>query len=293
MKLLCAVALCGALVLNPPQASAFEGIRVTLLGTGMAEAPAVQGGPATVLEAGEEVLLFDCGRGSLERLRQAGLAAFDLTAIFLTSVDEEHIEGCRDIWTAAQAGSNFRGFSVWGPPGTAALFRRLDDELGFPKDHATRAFDIGDNVVYQPESLTVTAFVSDAGVQAHHFGYRVDAQRRSVVLSAVAGSPENIARYARGAQLMLQEVSGRQDANSDVGASIRPSPEAAGRLFRASRPYLAIYSYVIRDGTTEEELKRRTRRSYRGAVHVGRDLMIVEVQNEVQIRAEPSEPRLR
>jgi hypothetical protein len=34
---------------------------------------------------------------------------------------------------------------------------------------------------------------------------------------------------------------------------------------------------------------RRTHRSYRGAVAIGRDLMVIEVQNEVQVRSSPSE----
>jgi len=290
MKLRQALLLCGVLAVAPGWAFGFEGIRVTLLGTGMSEP---QGGPGAVVEAGDEILLFDCGRGSLERLRQAGLQAFDLTAVFLTSVDREQIEGCREIWAAAPAGSAFRGFSVWGPTGTAERFKQLDAELGLTDELATRAFDISDNVLYQPDSLTVTAFVSDSAQQARHFGYRIDAWRRSVVLSPGAGSPENIARYARGVQLMLQEVSARAQADDPDASPARPSPEQAGRLFRASQPYLALYSHVIAGDASEEDLVRRTRRSYRGAVQVGRDLMVIEIQNELQIRSAPSEPRLK
>jgi len=282
--------LCAALGLGSAPARAFDGIRVTLLGTGMAQPPAEPAGPGSVIEAGDEVLLFDCGRGSLDRLQRAGLDAFDVTAVFLTSLDREHVEGCKDIWRDALRGSSFQGFTVWGPSGTADMFGKIDEELSFSGEFATRAIDIVDNVVYLPEGVTVTAFVSQAGGEARRFGYRVDANRRSVLLSPDSASPESIARYARGVVLMMQEVSGRRE--SDPGANARPSPEEAGRLFRASRPYLAVYSHVIAEGTTEDELLRRTRRSYRGAVQVGRDLMVIEVQNEVQVRSGPSEPRL-
>jgi ribonuclease Z len=293
MSIPAAVLFCTLLGLAHGPAAAFDGIRVTLLGTGTADSPARQGGPGTLIETGDEVLLFDCGQGTLERIQRAGLAAFDVTAVFLTSLDREHVEGCAEIWSAARAGSAFQGFSVWGPAGTAELFLHMDQELGSAGAYSTRAFDIADNVVYQPDALTVTAFVSDSDPQSQHFGYRVDARRRAVVLSSHAGSPENIARFARGAELMMQEVSGRKESDVAAGSSVRPSPEEAGRLFRASRPYLAVYSHVMVDGATEEELLRRTRRIYRGPVHIGRDLMVIEVQNEVQIRSAPSEPRLR
>ncbi|MCC7549279.1 MAG: MBL fold metallo-hydrolase [Burkholderiales bacterium] len=290
MRLLPLIVSCVVAAFPPTQALAFEGIRITLLGTGMAESPAPQGGPGMVIESGDEVLLFDCGRGSLERLERAGLHAFDVTAVFLTSLDSDHVDGCREIWRAALRGNRFQGFSVWGPSGTVQLFRRIDDELALAGGVGTRAFDIADNIVYQPESLTVTAFVARGPTEIRRFGYRVDAQRRSVALSSDAGAAENIARYARGVQVMMQEVSGREE--SEASTEARPSPEEAGRLFRASRPYLALYSHVIAEGATEEQLLRRTRRSYRGAVQVGRDLMVIEVQNEVQIRSAPSEPRM-
>ncbi len=290
MRLLSVMLLCAA-AMSASQATAFDGIRVTLLGTGLAEPPAVEGGPGTVIEAGDETLLFDCGRGSLERMRRAGVEAFHVTAVFLTTVDAEHVEGCKEIWRAALRGSSFQGFSVWGPTGTAQMFRRIDEELGLDERLATHAFDIADNVVYQPETATVTAFISEAGTPPRKFGYRVDAARRAVVVSPDAGAPENIVRYARGVHLLMQEVSGRQI--SDESAASRPTPEEAARLFRAARPYLAVYSHVIAHGATEEDLLRRTRRGYRGLVQIGRDLMVIEIQNEVQIRAAPSEPRLQ
>jgi ribonuclease Z len=62
-------------------------------------------------------------------------------------------------------------------------------------------------------------------------------------------------------------------------------------VFHAARPYLAVYSRQLLFGVTERELMQRTRRTYRGALEIGYDLMIIEVQNEVQIRSSPSDGR--
>jgi hypothetical protein len=67
------------------------------------------------------------------------------------------------------------------------------------------------------------------------------------------------------------------------------SPEDAGRILREARAYLGLYSHLQLFGVGEEEVVGRTRRYYHGPLQVGRALMIVEIQNEVQIRAAPSD----
>jgi ribonuclease Z len=273
------------------QALAFEGIRLTLLGTGSPHQSGAHSGPATLIEAGGEVLLIDCGPGTVQRLGQAGVALSELTAVFLTSLDPAHIAGCRELWSARhRAGRPLP--PVWGPQGTQALLRDVDREHGALQ--SSEAYDVADNVTYQPEGVTVTAFVTDYPLTSQALGYRIDSNRRSVTLSGSTRYSENLIRYARGAHVLVHEVAAAS-AQSLAGADVRrivemhTSPEEAGKVFRAARPYLAVYSQIMLFDMSEEDLMRRTHRSYRGAVAIGRDLMVIEVQNEVQVRSSPSE----
>ena len=274
------------------QTFAFEGIRLTLLGTGSPHQSGAHPGPATLIEAGTEVLLIDCGPGTLERLGRAGVALSELTAVFLTSLDPAHISGCRELWSARQQTGRPLP-PVWGPKGTQALFRDVDLARGAP-GQPTEAYDVADNVIYQPESVTVTAFVTDYPPAPQAFGYRIDANQRAVTVSGDTRYSENLIRYARGAHVLVHEVAAAS-AQSLAGADVRrivemhTSPEEAGKVFRAAGPYLAVYSHIMLFDVSEEDLMRRTRRSYRGAVEIGRDLMVIEVQNEVQVRSSPSE----
>jgi ribonuclease Z len=245
-----------------------------------------------LIEAGGEVLLIDCGPGTVQRLDQAGVALSELTAVFLTSLDPAHISGCRELWSARhRAGRPLP--PVWGPEGTQALLRDVDREYG-ATGQPSEAYDVADNVTYQPEGVTVTAFVTDYPLASQAFGYRVDANRRSVTVSGSTRYSENLIRYARGAHVLVHEVAAAS-AQSLAGGDVRrivemhTSPEEAGKVFRAARPYLAVYSHIMLFDMSEEDLMRRTRRSYRGAVEIGRDLMVIEVQNEVQVRSSPSD----
>lgn len=288
MKILFLAALLGVPAFA---AHAFDGIRVTLLGTGTPELAGAGPGPSTMVETGEEVLLFDCGPGTRQRLEQAGVPLRDVTALFLSILDERQLQGCRELWQG-RAESGGGGLPVWGPAGIGDVVRRFESEAGLVPHSAALAFEISDNVVYQPEGLTVTAFVTDDGRHGQSFGYRVDALRRAITLSGTTRYSENVIRYARGAHVLVHEVAAAGAApDAQALAAGHTSPEDAARVFRAARPYLAVYSHKLLLGVSEDELLRRTRNAYRGAVEVGRDLMVIEVQNEVQIRSTPSEPR--
>lgn len=59
-------------------------IEIILLGTGGPIPDARRAGPSTLVRAGGQQLLVDCGRGVLQRLTAAGGGANALTALLLT-----------------------------------------------------------------------------------------------------------------------------------------------------------------------------------------------------------------
>ena len=264
-------------------------------------------GPATLVEAGDEVLLFDCGDGVTQRLTQAGVALKDVSAVFLTHLHADHVVGLPALWLTGLQRGRTDPISVFGPDGTADMMRHIEQAFsvdvasrldGSARDAGIDAHDIAENVVHQSEKVTVTAFVVDHGGVHPAYGYRIDYdKRRSVVISGDTRYSENLIRNAHGAQLLVHEVAA---ADPDLLAtSVRlgklfmthSSPEDAARVFRLARPYLAVYSHIMLLEVSEDDLLRRTHAGYSGAVQVGFDLMVIEIQNEVQVRRAPSEPR--
>src|SRR5688500_7351884 len=59
-------------------------LRVTLLGTGGPPPDPKRSGPGVLIEAGQQRLLFDAGRGVVERLTQAGVELPTVGPVFLT-----------------------------------------------------------------------------------------------------------------------------------------------------------------------------------------------------------------
>jgi len=73
-------------------------VKVYLLGTGGPEITLYRQGYATLIEAGQEKLLFDTGRGVLQRLYESKVEISEVTKIFLTHLHSDHIEGLPNLW---------------------------------------------------------------------------------------------------------------------------------------------------------------------------------------------------
>jgi ribonuclease Z len=287
-------ALMSALALATP-AAAFDGIRVTLLGgDAISHTPA---GPraGTLIEAGDEVLLFDCAREVKAGLRRAGLGLDDITAIFLTRARPDNVAGCAELWEGSAQAGRSDPWEIWGPAGTLDTVRPLAAQAG--GNSGVEPNEITENVVYQTEGVRVTAFVAERVPAEPAFGYRVDFRQRWVVIAADNRYSDTLARIARNAAVLVHQVALAAPEAADRSQAVREalalyaSPEDAARTFRAAHPILAVYAYAGLFGATEAELIRRTRRVYSGPVEIGREKMVVEVENEVQVRGEPSEQR--
>src|SRR5260370_5039704 len=109
-------------------ASAQErGIKVPLLGTGCPPPVMNRFGPSTLVEAGEQKLLFDAGRGALQRLTQLKVRWQDIQGVFLTHLHSDHAVGFPDLWLTGWLMAPGRNvpLQVWGPHGTRKMMSHL------------------------------------------------------------------------------------------------------------------------------------------------------------------------
>ena len=87
--------------------------RVTFLGTAGPSMSIDRAEAGTLVQAGTETLLFDCGRGVPERLSQLGIS--NVNKIFLTHLHSDHTQGLPVLWMSAWNVRGMNGLSIWGP----------------------------------------------------------------------------------------------------------------------------------------------------------------------------------
>jgi ribonuclease Z len=289
-----------------PAAAHGQQMKVTLLGTGCPPAVMNRFGPSTLIEAGEQKLLFDAGRGALQRLTQIGVPWQAVQGIFLTHLHSDHVVGFPDLWLTGWLIVPGRSvpLQVWGPRGTKNMMSHLQQAYQYdiqiriandgvpPSGVALRVEDISEGVVYDQGGVKVTTFEVDHAPVKPAFGYRIDYAGRSVVLSGDTRVSEKLVRYAQGADVLVHEVFApetlqRAGVPADRAKKIvdyHTTPEQAGEVFTRVKPKLAVYSHICMPTATEQDLLPPTRRTYTGPLELGEDLMVIEVDEKLNVR---------
>ena len=197
---------------------------MTLLGTGVPTPCPDRFGPSTLIEAGDQKLLIDAGRGATIRLYQLGVPIGRIDALLLTHYHSDHTVGIPDVWLTGWLQSYFaaraKPFRAIGPTGAKTLMSHL--ETAFADDIKIRIRDEKlpaegvsvqvdeferDGIVYERGGLKVIAFEVDHGAAIKPaYGYRIEYRGRAVVISGDTRYNANVIQYGAGADLLIHEV---------------------------------------------------------------------------------------
>ena len=287
--------------------------RVTLLGTGVPIPSAERFGPATLIEAGDQVVLIDAGRGATIRLFQIGVPIGKIDALLLTHFHSDHTVGIPDLWLTGWLSSYFgarqKPFHVIGPIGTEKLMHhleaaysrdveiRIEDEK-LSKEYAritTKEF-IQDGVVYEAHGLRVIAFTVDHGAAIRPaYGYRIEYQGHVAVISGDTRYNENVVAYGSGADLLVHEVAiARPELLGEPHiqriVNHHTTAREAGLVFARTKPKLAVYTHLVMLASETitapaiDELIAETRTTYAGPLVVGEDLMSFSIGDTVIVQ---------
>lgn len=290
--------------------------RVTLLGTGVPIPRPDRFGPATLIQAGDQTILVDAGRGATIRLFELRVPIGRIDALLLTHFHSDHTVGIPDLWLTGWLGSYFaarrKPFHVIGPTGTNELMRHLEaayardveirvEDEKLAREHAaitTEEF-AQDGIVYESGGLRVIAFTVDHGDAIKPaYGYRVEYDGRSAVISGDTRYNENVVKFGAGADLLIHEVAmARPELACDPHIrrilNHHTTPQEAGLVFARAKPRLAAYTHLVmlagEDITPPsiQELVAQTRETYAGPLEVGEDLMSFEIGTTVTVRRSP------
>lgn len=283
--------------------------RVTLLGTGAPDPSAERFSASTLIEAGDQKILIDAGRGVTIRLAQLHIPLGKIDVLFLTHYHSDHTVGIPDLWLTGWLpppfGQRRTPFHVIGPTGAANLMWNL--ERAYAADIRIRMADqklsregldvkveefAKEGVVYEKNGLRVTAFEVDHGAAVKPaYGYRVDFAGHAVVISGDTRPNDNVVEYGLGADLLVHEVFAvkpdlmKQPAIQAIAAH-HTTPQQAGNVFARAHPRLAVYTHFSLIGTpavpsvTPDEIVAQTRETYGGPLVLGEDLMTFEIGND-------------
>lgn len=295
----------------PPPAAA-PALRLYLLGTGGPELTPQRLGPSTVIEVNGQLLLFDVGRGAMQRMYESRLKITAITRVFFTHLHSDHIVGLPDLWITSWFLLGRSGpMEFWGPAGTAQMLEGM--KAFFAHDMVNRVHGVDtpaglqyqvreftqDGVIYERDGVVVTAFAVEHKDGNPAYGYRIEYGGHAVVLSGDCTLSPNLIAHARGADVIVHNVFAVSDAVmardpvKRIVATKLASPAQVAEVFNQDRPRLAVLSHIIRIDLTDEDVVQRVRAAgYAGPLELGRDRMVIDIGPEITITPPPALDKL-
>ncbi len=267
-----------------PTADLEDGLHVYMCGTGSPMSDPDRAGPCLGVIAGDHVVQFDVGSGSMRVAGRMGFAAGRIERLFLTHIHSDHFDGLGELLVQAWVGGGRdRPLPVWGPPGTAETVEgfnaayRIDStyrtahhgaRVANPEGYGLAAREIvlpeGEDrvVVYRRDGVTITAFSVSHDPVENPLGYRVDYRGRSIAISGDTTYDSNLVAASEGVDILFHEVldpemvgaMGRAaTANGDdvvakIAADIpgyHTSPEDAARAAQEAGAGRLVFYHII------------------------------------------------
>ena len=290
-------------------------IEVTLLGTGSPMVDANRAGPSTLVRAGEQIFLVDCGRGVLQRAAAVGVGAAGLSALLLTHLHSDHITDLGDVITTRWVTTFVRTpLPIIGPPGTAAVvaatLEALAPDISYRIAHhaditeppAIEVHEHTEGSVWNSLGASVSTGSGQAGVQIRvaptdhrpvepTIGFRIEYGGASVVLAGDSVPCESLDALATGAGALVHTVIRKdliarvpQQRLKDILDYHSSVEEAAGTATRAGVGTLILTHYVPPLAPGQEDDWRALAASvFPRQIELGDDLHRVEVHPGVCI----------
>jgi ribonuclease Z len=294
-------------------ARAESDFKVTLLGTASPSPRPDRFGPSTLVQAGDQTLLIDAGRGVPIRMWQIGVPMGKIDALLITHYHSDHTSGIPDLWLTGWLSPPFgqrkTPFHVIGPTGAKTLMEnlekayaldikiRIEDEKLPPEGVAVTVDEFSqEGVVYEKNGVKVMAF------EVHHgdaikpaVGYRIEYKGHAAVISGDTRYDENVVKYGTGADLLIHEVGAARPALLQIPAVQRiiahhTTPKEAGTVFTKAKPKLAAFTHIVMLSNAQipeptlDEIVAETRETYAVPLEVGEDLMSFEIGDTVTVR---------
>ena len=280
-------------------------MKITLLGTGSPIPAPNRAGPCTLVQAGSQNLMVDCGRGALMRLMAAGVMPVMVDTLLITHLHSDHITDVNDLITTRWVMSPVNTpLNVYGPPGTRsvidALLRMLELDQQYRHDHHTdlrangpltvNVTELGPDEAFSVGDVRVTTHATDHRPVKPTIGFRVEHDGKVVALAGDTVPCDGVDAMCANADVYVQTVI-REDLVNFV-AGIVPTgsrfkdildyhstvEQAAQTAARTGVRTLMLTHYVppMQPGQ-EDEWRALAAAHYSGNIVLGPDLTAFEV----------------
>jgi ribonuclease BN (tRNA processing enzyme) len=275
-----------------------RGVFIVFLGTGMPRPDPQRQGPSLAIVANGKAYIVDAGVGLVRQAAAAylrGIAALQVNKLdiaFLTHLHSDHTLGLPDLILTPWVMHRTVPLQLYGPVGTQAMVDNI--EKAYAEDiqvringlehqtitgHQVAVHEIHPGVIYRDANVKVTAFPVQHGSWKYAFGYRFDAEGKSIVISGDTRPVQSVVKACDGCDVLVHEVYSGTPQNSADAAyfpSFHTSAKQLGQVAANARPkLLVVWHYVPLQNTDEAQMVEEIQETFHGTVVVANDLDVI------------------
>lgn len=261
---------------------------------------------ASLLQVAGRTIVVDCGLGVTRGIVDAGVPLRDIDMVLVTHLHSDHVLELGALLHTAWTAGLSKTVRVFGPTGTAALWRDFRASMAF--DIATRIADEGrpdlrdlvelhefaEGPVIEDGDLRISALRVEHPPVSECYALAVEADGRRIVFSSDTAWFAPLARFAKGADILVHEAMhgegvDRLVARTGNGARLKEHLMAShtlaadvGRIAtEAECRHLVLNHLVPADDPAigEAEWIDAVRATWDGPLTVGRDGLVLSLDN--------------
>ncbi|MDE2353168.1 MAG: MBL fold metallo-hydrolase [Alphaproteobacteria bacterium] len=258
-------------------------LSVLLCGTGSPLPDRQRAGPCALVAAGGRLFIVDAGIGSVRNLMQWHVPFENVAGVLITHFHSDHIPELGELRLQTWVAGRRTHLSVYGPPGIAQVVAGFEQAYALDTQYRTEhhgaaflppaAAPMDAHAVPIPAGATTAVVLDQNGlkitaIRVHHapatpaYGYRFDYKGRSVVISGDTTPDEDLARAAKGADVLVHEGlqpqmvaalgAALKTAGKDRAAKImhdipgyHSSPVGAARIANEAGAKLLVFTHLL------------------------------------------------
>ncbi|HVU20810.1 MAG TPA: MBL fold metallo-hydrolase [Rhizomicrobium sp.] len=248
-----------------------------LVGTGSPLPDRTRGGPSTLIAAGDKYYLVDTGLDAARDLMLWRIPLEKIAGVFITHFHSDHIGDLGEVRLQTWVAGRKTPLAVYGPPGVARVVNGFNEVYALDDGYRTKHHGaamlppdavalvprpVMPGVVFEQDGLKVTAVKVKHEPANPAYGYRFDYNGRSIVISGDTAPDQDLARLARGADVLIHEGLNREmvgimhDALAAAGKprqakifhdipGYHTAPVDAARIANEAHVKLLVFSHII------------------------------------------------
>ncbi|MHB2035423.1 MAG: MBL fold metallo-hydrolase [Nitrososphaerales archaeon] len=227
---------------------------VTFFGTSAAAPSLARGFSCIGIMNEEDVLLLDCGDGSIRNILRIGVDVRNITSILITHFHSDHISGLTQVVEAMSMKGKLTDLSVYGPPGLKEYFSTVQKitNVAFNKKFQINLKELLPNQEFSTGKQEISTFEMDHTIPC--LGYRVNSNGKIISFTGDTQPCGSLEELGRKADLFIHEATFLQKDLAIARPPKHSTPKDAATAAASAKSERLVLTHVNDDYEKPEEM---------------------------------------